>query len=579
MARTKMTARKSCSLPKKEEPKLKALPKQTLTATPHGIIGKSPNNIELDVLKSALQKYIRRQETDKAMTIIDEMYRVINLKEEDEKVIRSLTSNFVNRLIVTCVEDIGIGNPFIPIQIHSLVQKFREDNERSTLRKIVFLLSESEKSREISHLRATFSKPPFPKDDHPPIFESMFSLEKKELRKHFSKLNGELQSQLESVLLDWFKLTMKENKLFGYQIIILSIKFQDPFFLSYSLGQYKALIKRMEETDFEFKSRLPIIEEYCIDKHTREGRSKGKDINDFHSEGALVFPESKFTNLEYKAIYERPPSSLKVEKQEEKKEVMTQDKIESLKLVPRGQILTAKWKHYVFIPKDEPFVYKGPFSKKVGDKARIERLKERKECIELTTIAEFFSLPSFLEDDDGNVWLKFRNLSPVSSSLWKTTKKKGSIEEKEIDVVDRESMGLRQLEFKDFDVWFGTTFFFRAFILAYILRIGDVGPWNCLTTWDKDQTDYEGGVSPMIKMVDFEDSNTRKGESEVPFIFFSKFREKSIKPTFTKKFEEKKEDIIEFCHLLEPLLPTFDKLMFKTGIKPSEEWKVIMDKF
>jgi hypothetical protein len=573
MGRSKLTARKSQvaePIPYSSVEFFHSKLPNMIQATPHGIIGTSPHGIQLDVLKSALQKYIRRQETDKAMTIIDEMYRVMNLKGEDEKLIRSLTTNFVNRLIIISVEDIGIGNVFVPIKLHSLISEFREHQDRITLRKMVYLLSESEKSREISHLRACFSSEPYPQGDqvgttceHPLVFETMFNLDKRELRKNFTKpkveglKDNELITKLYSVLLEWFKLTVKENKIFGYQIILLN-NLNEAFF-SYSEAQYNALLSRMETTDFKFESHEPIIEDYCVDKHTREGRTQGKDIETFHHEGALVHPESKFTNLQYKAIYENGKSN------------STSSSSSSLSIsfsneVPRGQILTAKWKHYVFLPLDQPFVYKGPFSSKKGDKARIERLKARTKCIKLTIIEKFFSLPTFIETEQGT-FLKFDNLSPIPSPSWKTTKEKGSFEPEEINVIERSSMGLRQLEFRDYDMWFGNTFFFRAFILAYILKIGDVGPWNCLLPLGKNP-----------RMIDMEDVSTRKGESEVPFIFFSKFREKSIKDTFKAKFEEKKKDVISFCKELEPFLPEFDELMSKIGIKPSEEWKEMMDK-
>jgi len=181
----------------------------------------------------------------------------------------------------------------------------------------------------------------------------------------------------------------------------------------------------------------------------------------------------------------------------------------------------------------------------------------------MSTISSLFSLPTFFLDEKSSVWLRFDNISKVPSSEWKFEMKKGALEKEPILVIQRTSLGYRQLEFEDTDIFFGETFFFRAYILGYVLKIGDIGPWNCLV---QDKSAY---------LIDFEDVSTRK-ETEVPFIFFSKFRSESQKEVFNLEFRKKKKEILEFAKSLECHLPEFDLLLRSMNIVPSEEYKTMM---
>lgn len=64
--------------------------------------------------------------------------------------------------------------------------------------------------------------------------------------------------------------------------------------------------------EFEFDSKLYNfdgtelidIDDFVIDKHTREGRAMGRDLKYFVHVGAVVYPESKRTTYEYKKIHD-----------------------------------------------------------------------------------------------------------------------------------------------------------------------------------------------------------------------------------------------------------------------------------
>jgi len=60
----------------------------------------------LDVLKSALQKYIRRGEEDKAMYVAAEL----DMFADEGKPGERIRTNFIHRLQIIFLEDVGGGN-------------------------------------------------------------------------------------------------------------------------------------------------------------------------------------------------------------------------------------------------------------------------------------------------------------------------------------------------------------------------------------------------------------------------------------------------------------------------------------
>ena len=62
---------------------------------------------DFGVIKSALQKYIRRGDTDRANHFLVLGY-LFNLSSATRA--KGLITNLINRLRVICIEDIGIGN-------------------------------------------------------------------------------------------------------------------------------------------------------------------------------------------------------------------------------------------------------------------------------------------------------------------------------------------------------------------------------------------------------------------------------------------------------------------------------------
>ena len=62
----------------------------------------SYNGYKLDILKSGIQKYLRRREFDKMIWCVAEIYlfQVLQKTEQDKKATKGIITNLINRLIV-----------------------------------------------------------------------------------------------------------------------------------------------------------------------------------------------------------------------------------------------------------------------------------------------------------------------------------------------------------------------------------------------------------------------------------------------------------------------------------------------
>jgi len=121
--------------------------------------GISMNKIKVDVLKSGLQKYIRRGMLEKCLYCLVELDM---FKKLNDKKVKGLRSNIRNRIIVILNEDIGISNWEIYERIDKLLKLWEknrnseDDNERKYLIEIIYYLVKSEKIRLCSWVKGYF---------------------------------------------------------------------------------------------------------------------------------------------------------------------------------------------------------------------------------------------------------------------------------------------------------------------------------------------------------------------------------------------------------------------------------------
>ena len=123
---------------------------------------KSPNGFDIDILKSGLQKYIRRGETEKALWCAAEL-DLFYFIEGGERI----RTNLIHRLMVIFLEDVGPGHiamwPIINEKVKSFLSLRKEQKrnvglfksyikkEMQIITDITSLLSESTHSRVLSH--------------------------------------------------------------------------------------------------------------------------------------------------------------------------------------------------------------------------------------------------------------------------------------------------------------------------------------------------------------------------------------------------------------------------------------------
>ena len=109
-----------------------------------------------DVIKSALQKYIRRGLwKNRAEWVVREMHLIYLLDINKNKNVKACVTNFLNRILTIAVEDVSPREYEIVRKVFKLVKLYRFTNWNIMyLAKAVYLLCIAKKSRSLSHLRA-----------------------------------------------------------------------------------------------------------------------------------------------------------------------------------------------------------------------------------------------------------------------------------------------------------------------------------------------------------------------------------------------------------------------------------------
>ena len=89
----------------------------------------SYNGYKLDILKSALQKYLRRREFHKMVWCVGEIYlfQVYAKSDVEKRATKGIISNLLNRLIIMLDEEML----FAECEKYLLVRRYMEDFEKS----------------------------------------------------------------------------------------------------------------------------------------------------------------------------------------------------------------------------------------------------------------------------------------------------------------------------------------------------------------------------------------------------------------------------------------------------------------
>jgi hypothetical protein len=292
-----------------------------------------------------------------------------------------------------------------------------------------------------------------------------------------------------------------------------------------------SLVDAANETSMEKWHRMAYednidIPDFVVDRHTKQGRTKGADKLSFALEGSKVEREYfGFLRLEemrrvYVEIKKREDEDAEqqekalVKPKGKKTEEISIDRLRSVIPVGEwteehekaialdstyvGQVVCAKWKPQTYMIREGPLkgkIVKGPFA-----------LKEK--MITLAGRVQGFKLMGcrtpdmiFMLDDQSRVWVQMTAFANRPVEEWQFELQMDNIVGKMVKTVRRSSLGSRQMmdkpmeEIREF--MFGDYFLYGDYIIAAVFGCGDMGVWNCLA----------GDTEALI--IDFDDSTTR----------------------------------------------------------------------
>lgn len=322
------------------------------------------NGYPSDIMKSGLQKYIRRGNLEKALYCGGELDLFKEASERGE----TIRTNFLHRLMIIFMED--VENMSLFNKIDKLANYIFNERDKSSRNKekeeewlydIIYLLTISDKARVCSHIRAVFNakykKIHF---KYPTIKKLWDEIEENELKieKTKSKLENDCnlfkkyinEKDIEKRILCVyyaFQIDASEDKLkvkyfksnkpvwfiFNQLLIKSSELKKDKEKIEKFVIWYKNHIGKMKEGflcwlfpllyiigiikegkdinllnnedknwDKNRNGHVIEIDEFVTDRHTKSGRGKG--LTEFAIKGAFVENEASFVNLLWKRFYE-----------------------------------------------------------------------------------------------------------------------------------------------------------------------------------------------------------------------------------------------------------------------------------
>ena len=336
----------------------------------------SHHGYKLDMLKSGMQKYLRRREFEKMTWCVMEIFKfeLWAKDEKEKKMCKGVISNLLNRIIVMMDEELL----FCEVQNYLILRKFIEmfESDRKNGGKFLVLicrtLTNSRLLRRASDIRAfwdyrirfgneknavelsdeeyfnKFVKCFERKDDE--CFKWMFKIfngnkkgnvmrfRRKDniymiweylfSRKNVKCLNG-YRELLEYKLREFYKLNRGERFMFLVNSIDLVMKCdgKENVFVNIHISQILKELDKYQKDFVEMYNYSMLywnIDDYAIDMHTSEGRKRGKNRKDFALEGSIVVNEdTEFLVKEWREFYvkeklENPVRSKKKAKKEKK---------------------------------------------------------------------------------------------------------------------------------------------------------------------------------------------------------------------------------------------------------------------
>ena len=346
----------------------------------------SQNGYKLDILKSGMQKYLRRKQFGDMVWCAYEIYKfeLYACTEKQQKACNAIITNLINRIIVMMDEELLFAETERYIVLREMIEKFQENRKSSgeTLILMCKCLVEGRISRRNSDLRSWWSHRIINEDyglDDTVYFERfvecferkddecfkwMFKIFKGEKKgdtvryrrkdniymvweylfdTNVVKANSVYKKVMDYKLNEFFKLGRGERFMFLCSCIDMAMKCNTPEDKSREiLSNLRELYVhgRWIDADLLKKCNEYIqIDDYCIDMHTSQGRKMGKNKADFAKEGCVVVDEDKeFYVREWRDYYiqEKLDNPIKIRKKKSLKNKKTKKKEEKKKEKKKG---------------------------------------------------------------------------------------------------------------------------------------------------------------------------------------------------------------------------------------------------
>ena len=311
---------------------------------------------KLDILKSGLQKYLRRREEEKMLWCLGEIYlfKVYANSEQEKRATRGIITNLINRIIVMLDEELLFIEWDKYLIIYNLIEKFEKEerNDFVSLIKICKILCNSRLLRRNSDINAYFNFGMRKADSKKPeILEEMEEGEDvdnwhfRNFKAYFEKGDRNCFYWMYKIYIarregDKRRFKRKENIYMVWEFL-LKIGFGNPLLtkcLNYRLKEFFNKSKKergifltsaidlcleknnitwsadalknepdvnVEDVENLFQNRKKLVfDSYVIDMHTSLGRKMGKNAINFMEEGSFVKDEDQeFLEKEWRETY------------------------------------------------------------------------------------------------------------------------------------------------------------------------------------------------------------------------------------------------------------------------------------
>ena len=311
---------------------------------------------KLDILKSGLQKYLRRREEEKMLWCLGEIYlfKVYANSEQEKRATRGIITNLINRIIVMLDEELLFIEWDKYLIIYNLIEKFEKEerNDFVSLIKICKILCNSRLLRRNSDINAYFNFGMRKADGKKPEIleereegEDVDNWHFRNFKAYFEKGDRNCFYWMYKIYIarregDKRRFKRKENIYMVWEFL-LKIGFGNPLLtkcLNYRLKEFFNKSKKergifltsaidlcleknnitwsadalknepdvnVEDVRNLFQNREKLVfDSYVIDMHTSLGRKMGKNAINFMEEGSFVKDEDQeFLEKEWRETY------------------------------------------------------------------------------------------------------------------------------------------------------------------------------------------------------------------------------------------------------------------------------------